>query len=84
LTVSSLSGVRKVGQGDLERVISEKDRKKVFGGTSCLILVFMDTEESEEHAKDRLDAVRHHHRKDICAVRHRGGYPVRPHVELQH
>lgn len=58
-TVPSLSVcVREVGQADLERVVvSEKERRKVFGGTSGVMFVFLDAEETEEQAKERLEAL---------------------------
>jgi EamA domain-containing membrane protein RarD len=47
--------VREVGQADLERLlVSEKERRKVFGGTSGVMFVFLD---GEEQAKERLEAV---------------------------
>jgi len=50
--------VREVGPADLEQVTySEKHRRKIFGGTSCVMFVFLDTEETEEKAKERLEAV---------------------------
>ena len=51
--------VREVGQADLlERVmVSEKGRRKVCGGTSGVMFVFLDAEEIEEQAKERLEAV---------------------------
>ena len=47
--------VREVSQADLERVmVSEKGRRKVCGGTSGVMFVFLD---GEEQAKERLEAV---------------------------
>jgi hypothetical protein len=58
-TVPSLSVcVREVGQADLERVmVSEKERRKVFGRKSGVMFVFVDAEEIEEQARERLEAV---------------------------
>ena len=46
--------VREVGQADLERLlVSEEERRKVFGGTSGVMFVFLDAEEIEEQAKTK-------------------------------
>jgi len=48
--------VRLVGKSSLEAVtFSETERRKVFAGTSGIMFMFIDSEESEEDAKDRLD-----------------------------
>lgn len=50
--------VREIGQTDLDKVAySEKERRKVFGGTSCVMFVFLDSEESKEEAEERIRTV---------------------------
>ena len=38
-------------------MVSEKERRKVFGGTAGVKFVFLDAKETDEQAKDRLEAV---------------------------
>eukprot|EP00092_Neocalanus_flemingeri_P027091 GFUD01029377.1.p1 GENE.GFUD01029377.1~~GFUD01029377.1.p1 ORF type:complete len:2023 (+),score=566.09 GFUD01029377.1:57-6125(+) len=50
--------VREVGEATLESITySEKERKKVFGGTSAIMFVFIDLEETIEKSRARLEAV---------------------------